>query len=36
MKYTTTLLLGAVKEWLREVEYRVNKKIGPWLCPRRY
>ena len=33
---TTRLLLGAFKEWLKELYRRTNEILGPWLSPRRY
>jgi hypothetical protein len=35
------LLLGAALEWIRNLgraisDHRINKVLGPFLCPRRY
>lgn len=36
MTYRTRILFGALLEWLRKAEFNINKRIGPWLCPRKY
>lgn len=36
MTYTISILFGAARAWLRNLENRVNALLGPWLCPRRY
>lgn len=35
MTYAIRIMIGALLEWLREAERRMNKHLGPWLCPRR-
>lgn len=36
MSYAARLLLGAFLEYVRAIENYINKRIGPWVSPRRY